>query len=118
MPTVATPDHQAHDFISFIIETQAINEASINKYILAAKKASLSLVSYLVINNIINSEQLAADASEYFGLPYLDINAVDLASLPLKTINESLIRNTTRYHFLSEVKPYFLRFLIHANQLP
>ena len=58
MPTVATPDHQAHGFISFIIETQAINEASINKYILAAKKASLSLVNYLVINNIITYRYL------------------------------------------------------------
>ena len=110
MPTVATPDHQAHGFISFIIETQAINEASINKYILAAKKASLSLVSYLAINNIINSEQLAADASEYFGLPYLDINAVDLVSLPLKTLNESLIRKHNTLPLFVRGKTLFLAF--------
>src|SRR5690348_1418080 len=55
----------------------------------AAEK--LLLVSYLVRVKKLNARAVASAASEEFGVPALDLDAVDLAQAPLKEVEAQLI---------------------------
>src|SRR5579872_2302939 len=55
----------------------------------AAEK--LLLVSYLVRNKKLNARAVASAASEEFGVPAIDLDAVDLGQAPLKEVEAQLI---------------------------
>ncbi len=55
----------------------------------AAEK--LLLVSHLVRNKKLNARAVASAASEEFGVPAVDLDAVDLAQAPLKEVEAALI---------------------------
>ncbi len=58
----------------------------------AAKEANLAFVSYLVSNKIVSSKNIATIASEEFGVPLFDIEAMNLELAATKLIQEKLIR--------------------------
>ncbi len=66
-------------------------------HISAAMQAKVSLVSYLVRNAGISARVIADKASLEFGLPQLDLDALELKTLPVKLISENLIR---KHHVL------------------
>ncbi len=49
-------------------------------------------VQYLVEQKILDSRRIAIAASHEFGVPLLDLGAVDLADLPLSLVDEKLVR--------------------------
>ena len=49
-------------------------------------------VQYLVEQKVLDSRRIAIAASHEFGVPLLDLDAVDLADLPLNLVDEKLIR--------------------------
>jgi type IV pilus assembly protein PilB len=49
-------------------------------------------VTYLVEHNILDSKQIAYAASQEFGVPLIDINAIDLDQAPISLVEEKLIR--------------------------
>ena len=49
-------------------------------------------VQYLVEQGLIDSRHIAIAAANEFGVPLLDLSAVDLADLPLNLVDEKLIR--------------------------
>ncbi|MGC1182043.1 MAG: hypothetical protein WA877_03810, partial [Legionella sp.] len=53
----------------------------------------ISLVQYLVKNNILSSQQIANTAAHSFGLPMMNIDCIEVNSLPTTLINEQLIRH-------------------------
>ncbi|MFT7235808.1 MAG: type IV pilus assembly protein PilB [Methylophagaceae bacterium] len=59
---------------------------------LAAKKADLAFVSYLVGNEIVSSQHVATIASEEFGVPLFDIETMNIELSATKLISEKLIR--------------------------
>ena len=52
----------------------------------------IALTTYLVKNELIDASDLAHSASNEFGIPLLNINSVDLESLPSNIVPEKLIR--------------------------
>ncbi|MCW8443596.1 type IV-A pilus assembly ATPase PilB [Fluoribacter gormanii] len=56
----------------------------------AAEK--ISLVQYLVKNNILSATQIALTAAHNFGAPMLDLDCIDIDSIPTNLVNEKLIR--------------------------
>ena len=58
----------------------------------AATKQKKPFVSYLVENNIVDSQAIAHSASEEFGVPLLDIDAVEVEPDTVKLVKENLIR--------------------------
>ena len=69
-----------------------LSEADMQQHMQAAKKAKTHLVSYLVANKLIDSKIVAKVASAEFGLPQLDLNAIDVRNLPINLVSEKLIR--------------------------
>jgi type IV pilus assembly protein PilB len=57
----------------------------------AAKKKT-PFVSYLVENKIVDSRSIAWAACQEFGVPLLDIAAIDMEMAPVKLVTEKLIR--------------------------
>ena len=51
-----------------------------------------SLASYLVKNGMVEAAALANCASQEFGIPLLDLNALDIESIPINLVPEKLIR--------------------------
>ncbi|MEY6431447.1 type IV-A pilus assembly ATPase PilB [Thioalkalicoccus limnaeus] len=49
-------------------------------------------VHYLVANKILDSRRIAVAACHEFGVPLLDLDAVDIQDLPLNLVDEKLIR--------------------------
>ena len=58
---------------------------------------SLKTDRLLVANNLLDSKLVATKASQEYGLPFFDLDAIDLRSLPINLINEKLIR---KHHVL------------------
>jgi type IV pilus assembly protein PilB len=55
-------------------------------------KKKVAFVSYLVDNNLVNSKKLAIAASQEFGVPLMDIDAIDIDSDVVKLVQEKLVR--------------------------
>jgi type IV pilus assembly protein PilB len=75
-----------------LIQEALITEKDAKNYILEAQKAKVSLITYLVTNKIIDSRTIALKASTEFGIPLLDLDAIDARNIPINLISEKLIR--------------------------
>ena len=58
----------------------------------AAKKEKLNLSQYLVNQKIIAADKLATIAANEFGIPLLDLDALDTESIPAGLVSEDLIK--------------------------
>lgn len=69
-----------------------LDEAAAQRALEGAAKAKVPLVSYMVQNAIVNSRVVAFVASQEFGAPLLDLESIDLESVPTDVIKEELVR--------------------------
>jgi type IV pilus assembly protein PilB len=97
----APPNNQLSAFTHYLIQDGLLTENEAKIHSEAAQKKKIPLLSYLVANNLVDSEVVATKASQEYGLPFFDIDAIDLHSLPVNLINEKLIR---KHHALPLLK--------------
>jgi len=57
-----------------------------------ARRDKVSLIHYLVQNRLVKALALAEMASDQFGVPFLDLNAVDKEGQPKELVSEKLVR--------------------------
>lgn len=57
-----------------------------------ARRDKVSLIHYLVQNRLVKALTLAEMASDQFGVPFLDLNAVDKEGQPKELVSEKLVR--------------------------
>jgi len=69
-----------------IITEEAIQQAAVD-----ARKAKEPLVSYLVENEMADSRAIAVAASHEFGVPLLDIDAIDIELETLRAVDQKLL---------------------------
>ena len=62
-----------------------------------SREKQQTFISYVIEQRLVSAYRAAAAASEEFGIPLLDLDALDHSSLPQGLINESLI---TKHHAL------------------
>ena len=58
----------------------------------ASVKEKVSFTSYLVSNNILSATKIAMEASNEFGLPIFDLNALDPETVPRDVVDDKLIQ--------------------------
>ncbi|MBS4051269.1 type IV-A pilus assembly ATPase PilB [Methylomonas rivi] len=75
-----------------LIQQGVLTEEAATAAVEEAKKNKLPFVSYLVKNKQVDSRTVANLASAEFGVPLLDLDAVDLSGVPIKLVSEKLIR--------------------------
>ena len=75
----------------FLVQQKLLAAGDVQKHIDEAKKKKLSIISYLVSNKLIDAHKFASLASASFGMPLLDLNAMDTLHFPSKVVSEKLI---------------------------
>jgi len=85
---------------SLVKESLLTEEDAIVHYEESVKKR-MPTVRYLVANKILDSLTIAKTVSKEFGLPLFDLSSIASGSLPIKLVNEKLIR---QHHVLPLLK--------------
>ncbi len=88
----AQSEIQFGGLVRCLIEEDLLTEADAKKHIKAAQQQKLPLISYLVSNKITDSKTIATFASIEFGVPFFDLDAIELESFPVSLVSEKLIR--------------------------
>lgn len=78
------------------------------EYCKLALAEKISLIQYLVINNILSSETIALTAARNFGVPMIDLNCIDIQNIPQTLVNEKLIRRHEMIPLLTRGTNLFL----------
>ena len=68
-----------------------VSEESVQEATVAARKAKTPLVSYLVANDLADSRAIAVAASHEFGVPLLDLDAIDIDIETLRAVDQKLL---------------------------
>jgi type IV pilus assembly protein PilB len=74
-----------------IINSGLITEVDIQKHAEEASKSKTRLLTYLVKNDLVPANKIAAHASVEFGVPFFDLSCMDLTNLPRDVLSENLI---------------------------
>ena len=85
-------DSQTSGLLKLLIQDNLLTEADATVYVKEAKQSNQSLVSYLVSKKYVDGKALATKASVEFGVPFFDLDAIDLRGLPVSLVSEKLIR--------------------------
>lgn len=75
-----------------LIQQGVLTEADAKTHADDSEKKKTPLISYLVSNNILSGKVIASLASVEFGVPFFDLDAIDIQSLPTSLVSEKLIR--------------------------
>ncbi|MFJ4142078.1 type IV-A pilus assembly ATPase PilB [Pseudomonas sp. NPDC089734] len=75
-----------------LVVAELLTEKTAQQAYQQARRDKISLVSYLVQNKLVKSLVLAELASDQFGIPFLDLNALDKESQPKGLVSEKLVR--------------------------
>ena len=93
----AQTDLQITGLSNCLVQKGILTEAEVKKYLDDAKQKQIPLISHLVTNGIVDSLTIATLASDEFGVPFFDLDAIDISILPVNLVSEKLIR---RHHAL------------------
>ncbi len=78
--------------IKSLINKGFIDETDTPELISQAKKEKISVLSYILSRQLVDNCSVAMIAVEEFGLPFLDLDVIDIQQLPLSELTDSLIR--------------------------
>jgi type IV pilus assembly protein PilB len=74
-----------------LIQDGLLDEKSMQAAMAAAKDANTNLVSHLVANNLANAREIAIAASQEFGVPLLDLDAIQPDIETVKLVSDKLL---------------------------
>jgi type IV pilus assembly protein PilB len=74
-----------------LIQDGLLDEKSMQTAMAAAKEANTNLVSHLVANNLANAREIAIAASQEFGVPLLDLDAIQPDLDTIKLVSDKLL---------------------------
>jgi len=94
-----------------------LDEAAAQQAHLAALKEKVPLVSFLVTNKLVPGKKIALAAANEFGVPLLDINAIELDKEITKLVKEDLIKKHRALPVFKRGKRLFLALSDPTNLL-
>jgi type IV pilus assembly protein PilB len=74
-----------------LVQDGIVSEESVQEATVAARKAKTPLVSYLVANDLADSRAIAVAASHEFGVPLLDLDAIEIDIETLRAVDQKLL---------------------------
>ena len=89
---IPNPSHNLTGLARRLVTDQVIDEALAHAASEEANKKKIPLALYLIESKGIDGKAIALSASLEFGVPLLDIEAMDLDTAPIALVNEKLIR--------------------------
>ncbi|MFI3158001.1 MAG: type IV-A pilus assembly ATPase PilB [Methylococcaceae bacterium] len=106
--TTASTDLQFSGLTRCLIEKGLLTESDAQIHSQEAQKNQIPLIRYLVTNKLINSKAMAAQASQEFGVPFFDLDAIDCRRLPVSLVGEKLIRKCHALPLFTRGKTLFV----------
>ena len=88
----AQSDIQFGGLTKCLIQNDVLSETDAQAHKAEAEKKHISLITHLVSNNIVDSKTIAILASAEYGVPFFDLDAIEISSLPVDLVSEKLIR--------------------------
>lgn len=85
-------DDHLQGIAQLLVQEHLLDKEQAFSYQKLATSAKLSLLSYLSSNNIIPSKTMASVIAKNFGVPIIDLDCIDLDSIPITLVSEKLIR--------------------------
>src|SRR5688572_413234 len=101
IPAVNAQRHALQGLPLRLIQDGLLDEKSMQAAMVAAKEANANLVSHLVANNLANPREIAIAASQEFGVPLLDLDAIQPDLETVKLVSDKLL---TKHRVLPLVK--------------
>lgn len=86
------PDTKLSGLSRRLVLDGLLDEAVVLSAQAESKKEKLNLSQYLVTKDLIGANQLATIASNEFGIPLIDLDAIDKEVIPKDLVNENLIK--------------------------
>jgi len=86
------PDTKLSGLSRRLVLDGLLDEAVVLSAQVESKKEKLNLSQYLVTKDLIGANQLATIASNEFGIPLIDLDAIDKEVIPKDLVNENLIK--------------------------
>ncbi|MES9932912.1 MAG: type IV-A pilus assembly ATPase PilB [Candidatus Sedimenticola sp. PURPLELP] len=80
-----------------LIQDDLLTETQAQELLQESLKKRMSFVSHVVEKKVLDSAQIAIAASQEFGVPLFDLEALDIENAPIKLVDEKLIR---KHHVL------------------
>lgn len=74
-----------------LVQDGIVSEQGIQDAMEAARKARTPLVAYLVANDLADSRAIAVAASHEFGVPLLDLDAIEVDMECLRSVDQKLL---------------------------
>ncbi len=75
-----------------LIQNNVLTQVDAEAHKAEALKKHISLITHLVSNNIVDGKTIAMFASSEYGVPFFDLNAIDIKTIPVELVSEKLIR--------------------------
>jgi len=106
--TTASTNLQFSGLTRCLIEKGLLTESDAQIHSQEAQKNQIPLIRYLVANKLISSKALAYQASQEFGVPFFDLDAIDFRRLPINLVSEKLIRKCHALPLFARGKTLFV----------
>ena len=74
-----------------LVQDGLLSETDAHAAFEQALKSKVAFVTHLVKNGIVADRDIAISASEEFGVPLLDLDAIDISSLPMDLVSDKLL---------------------------
>ena len=91
-PNSMPPDAKLSGLSRRLVLDGLIDEAAVLNAQTESRKQKLNLSQYLVANNLIKANKLATIAANEFGIPLMDLDAIDHEVVPQDLVSEDLIK--------------------------
>ncbi len=85
-------DQRLHGINQLLVLEKLLDKEKALEYQKQAAAEKKPLLNFLVVNNILTSEKIASTAARNFGVPMMDLDCIDIESIPANVVNEKLIR--------------------------
>jgi len=86
-------ERRLNGIAQLLVQESLLDKEKALYYQQAALSGKVSFIQYLAKNDIINSTQIAISVAQNFGIPVLDLDCVDVDSIPTSIVSEKLIRH-------------------------
>lgn len=85
-------ENRLQGIAQLLVQEKLLDKENALKYQQVAVANKLTILQYLVTNDIIPPKKLALAVAKSFGVPMIDLNSLDQELLPISLVSEKLIR--------------------------
>jgi len=88
----ANPSARLGGLAGRLVRDGLLSQEQANEALETAKKESKAVVSYIVEHQLVSAQNVAQAASNEFGVPIVDLSAIEISQLPTSLVDDDLVR--------------------------